>query len=285
MNKKNIRSHLIRFIVMPCGIPVVMAACVHGPNAGAPPREPSAKVAASAAPRQIRADDVIERWLDAVALNGKRVFPTSTVLVQTMRAPALNMKAEMTTAIDFAGQRMIQHMKSPRQGDAFIGVVDGTAWTTSSVQGARIIKGAERAFYLRALADEADYKSKYETRSYLGASEVDGEACHRLRLEPSDGGAPLERCYATATGYILQEAGTYPMAGGMIPVTSTFYDFRATDGYVLPFRETIEMGAVRMEVTTQRIDTNVPLADEQFNLPQTVQALLKKSPALSQTNH
>lgn len=105
-----------------------------------------------------------------------------------------------------------------------------------------------------------DYKAKGRTVALDGTEDVAGSPAWKLKVTAKDGG----------TDYVYLDTKSFLMVKSSsthIGTTILFSDYRPVDGLVMPFRiEQSAPGAVVM--TLNKIETNVPVDEAQFRMPQ-----------------
>jgi outer membrane lipoprotein-sorting protein len=106
-----------------------------------------------------------------------------------------------------------------------------------------------------------DYKAKGRTVELDGTEDVAGSPAWKLKVTVKDGGA--DYIYIDAKSYLMVKSNSTH-----IGTTILFDDYRPVDGLVLPFRIEQSGGAGTVKMTMDKIETNVPVDEAQFRMPQ-----------------
>ena len=157
-----------------------------------------------------------------------------------------------------------------------------TAWEKSPQTGTRIVTGDERAEFEREakLNNELDWKSEYTKVENKGVEEVEGKKCYKVELTDKQGDLQT-RFYNVDTGLLEQTSRTVKSPMGELPVLITMSDYRDVDGVKMPFKavQLIKSMGASYEITTDKVETNVDIPANKFELPADVKELAKKSAA------
>ncbi|MEE8137049.1 MAG: hypothetical protein V3T52_07770 [Thermodesulfobacteriota bacterium] len=95
-----------------------------------------------------------------------------------------------------------------------------------------------RSNYLRDTCDIESsligYKKKGHKVSLLGEEEIKGKKAYKISVKYRTGN--LETHYLSAATYLpIKTEGIYKMDGGEIRTTTNYFDFKNTNGYVVPY--------------------------------------------------
>ena len=221
------------------------------------------------------AADILDRYVEVTggesaysAVHNRHVIGTFEMPAMAISGTLEMWQAEpnlMRTLVDIGG------MGSQAEGS------DGNViWEHSSMMGARIKEGVERAEALRrsTFNGEVKWRELFTEVKTLGEEDLNGTATYKVELTPAEG-KPETRWFAKDSGLMLQGAATMLTQMGEIPVVSTFEDYREVDGIKFPFKLMQKMAVQEIVITSETIEHNVELADGIFDAPDEVKALMK----------
>jgi hypothetical protein len=157
------------------------------------------------------------------------------------------------------------------------GVVDGIAWENSSLRGAILKDGAEKADALRdATFDRLIYwKETAKSVECVGTADVDGKPAYKVLLTPKVG-SPQTIYFDRESSLIVQMDTTMVVGGQSVDIVSKPSDYRDVDGIKAAFKMVqVVMGQERV-LTLEKLQNNVELPADRFALPPAIKALVDK---------
>ncbi|MFH1998844.1 MAG: DUF620 domain-containing protein [Planctomycetota bacterium] len=184
--------------------------------------------------------------------------------------------------------------ESDVMGNSEKGYDGKVVWENSTMQGAMIKEGKEKAsFIMLAIFDRTVYWRKAFVKAECkGMEEVNGKPCYKLVMTTKESGRDNEDKgkkedageIKPMVWYIDKESSllvridmTMESAMGALEIESLMNDYRDVDGVLLPFETRIKMmGQERMKSRVTSINQNVELPPDTFALPEEVRMLLKK---------
>ena len=114
-----------------------------------------------------------------------------------------------------------------------------------------------------------DYKKKGHKVSLLGEEEIKGKKAYKISVKYRTGN--LETHYLSAATYLpIKTEGIYKMDGGEIRTTTNYFDFKNTNGYVVPYNIVIDIHGAPSEEKL-KIDTfsfNPKINPKIFDFPE-----------------
>jgi len=114
-----------------------------------------------------------------------------------------------------------------------------------------------------------DYKKKGHKVSLLGEEEIKGKMAYKISVKYRTGN--LETHYLSAATYLpIKTEGIYNMDGVEIRTTTNYFDFKNTNGYVVPYNLTIDIHGAPSEEKL-KIDTfsfNPKINPKIFDFPE-----------------
>jgi hypothetical protein len=223
--------------------------------------------AASSAPATPSADQILNRYVEAVGGRAAWQKLNSRVSSGTIDVPAMNVSGtvevhekapnRVLTVVDLAGATF-------RQG------FDGTiGWTDDPQNGLREQTGAELAETRR----EADFYSPLNLRNHYtkftvsGTEKIGDRDTYRVDATAAEGDTPDTVYFDTQTGLPIRMVSQHHSPEGVSAFEEDLGDYREVDGIKLPF--TISQTSVDSTFTIRisSVRHNVPLDDSQFAKP------------------
>src|SRR5262249_9886102 len=115
--------------------------------------------------------------------------------------------------------------------------------------------------------------TKVET---TGVENVEGHECYKVVMTPKEG-KPTTHYYDKKSGFLVKTATTRTTQMGDIPAEGFADDYRKEGGVIAPNKLTNKIVGQVLELTVQSLQFNADLPKDQFDLPEEIQALLKKA--------
>jgi len=151
------------------------------------------------------------------------------------------------------------------------------AWENSALQGARIKSGVEKADTFRDATFNAALKWRdlYVKAETTGTETVDGHECYKVVLTPKEGN-PTTQFFDKKTGYLIKTATTRATPMGDISAEVFAADYRKEGDVIAAHKLTNKFAGQEFQITVASVEFNAEIPKSQFELPDEVQALLKK---------
>ena len=199
-----------------------------------------------------------------------------------------------TATLDFVGQGlsldMTIHVARPNKnytviesemiGKAEKGTDGETAWELSMMTGPQIMKGQQKADFLRdaALDKLAHWQEHYSAVETVGVETVGEATCYKVILT-SDGGPPLTMLLDRESYLPVKFAMDLETPMGVVPMETFPGDFREVDGLLLAHSGRIRLAGQERAMTIKSVEHNAELPADLFDLPEEIQALVNKAAA------
>jgi hypothetical protein len=222
-------------------------------------------------PAGIPLDQVLAKY--AAALGGR----DRLLAVKTVR-----MSGRMTTSRDVKGAPIT--IEKQRQGGEYlrrlltggftvIQAIDGnTAWEVDpgmDIPKPRVMSDLDASRFRHRLDIEGplvDYRAKGNQVELVGKQKVDAGEAYRLKVRYKDGGISYF-LIDTKTFLPLQILDVVNHPRGMFEVQTSLKDFRPVGGVLWPFSETTVLPRFEQQITWDKVEADVPLADGEFRMP------------------
>jgi len=182
------------------------------------------------------ADEVIERYVEAIGGSGAHTSPRSIRTTGVVEMPGLGLQGTFEV-LQLLPNRSLTRVTIPGIGEILSGFDGVAGWSVDPLTGASLMEGAElaqaqeRANILATLRD----RSVVTSRETIELSESEGEPCWRVRLVWASGSESLD-CYSRDTGLLLASEDTEVTPMGEMVVTTRFSEYEPFYGMVLPTR-------------------------------------------------
>lgn len=234
-------------------------------------QEPSAAAQATELPS---AETILDRYVEVTG--GKEAYERRTSEV-TRGKIEISSAGISGTLVSYARPGLFyEATEIAGLGKMEAGSKDGIAWENSIVQGPRILKDKEREMVLRKAVFNAPihWREIYSTVETVGIESIDGKDAYRVLQTPKEGN-PETAYYSIESGLEIKSEETLPSQMGDIPIETTFSEYREFEGVLYPVRVIQKAVGQNITGTIESVEINVDIPDEQFDLPEAVQALVK----------
>jgi hypothetical protein len=153
------------------------------------------------------------------------------------------------------------------------------AWENSALQGPRIKQGDEKAGSLRDGTFNAAlyWRKLYPKVETAGVETVDGHECYKVVLTPKEG-KPTTEFFDKKSGFLIKTAVTRNTPMGEISAEVMADDYRKEGDILVPHKMINRAAGQEFLILVDKVDVNVDLPKDRFDLPPEIQTLLKKTP-------
>jgi len=156
------------------------------------------------------------------------------------------------------------------RGEIAVGYDGKVGWMRDPDTGLRLLAGGELAqLRLQALQTNApqSWRTYTAKAELLGLSRVGGAICHKVRLLPKNGGAPLVQYYEVNTLLLLRADQVQESPQGKQPTETYPSDYRVVDGVKTAFKMRQVVPGAEMTFQLNTVQNNVPVAASDFAPP------------------
>lgn len=153
------------------------------------------------------------------------------------------------------------------------------AWENSALQGPRIKQGDEKAGSLRDGAFNAalKWRTLYAKAETAGVETVEGHECYKVVLTPKEG-KPTNEFFDKKSGLLIKTAVTRNTPMGEITAEVVADDYRKEGDIMVPHKMINRAAGQEFLIVVEKMEVNVELPKDRFDLPPEIQGLLKKAP-------
>lgn len=124
----------------------------------------------------------------------------------------------------------------------------------------------------------AFWKELYLSAVLAGEEVLDGAPCHKIVMVPKEG-KPETRFYDKKTGLMRRMDVVAKSPMGEVPAETWLEDYKEVGGILSPHKLRQKVLGQEFATTIQKVEYNVDIPKEKFELPDDVKALLAKPAA------
>jgi hypothetical protein len=257
-------------------IAVVLFAACGGPAATKP-----AVATAPSRPAPAAVPTTAEQVIEAsIAKEGGRAVlerMTSLHMIGSLKIPQLGVPGKLET-FSTPPNNTFTHFEIPNVIVEDSGVIGEIAWEKNTLQGARLLTGNEKSMALRDAWFNGDlmWKKLYPKAELKGVVKFADVDCYQVELTADDGQSQT-RYYTTDTllPIGLEMVSDSPM--GKVPIKVVSSDWRSENGFLYPHKITRVEAAQSIDISIDKIETNVPIPAATFELGDDIKALVSAS--------
>jgi hypothetical protein len=152
-----------------------------------------------------------------------------------------------------------------------------TAWEKSLTGGGRILTGEEKAVLVRGATVDADVKWRdfYTKAEFLGEEDVQGKPTYKVELTSKEG-TKSTHFYDKSSGLLIKSIDLINSPMGKVKTESFVGDYKKVEGILFP--HAVKQTALGREiaVTLDKIQVNVEVPKDRFDLPDEIKKLAEK---------
>ncbi len=175
---------------------------------------------------------------------------------------------------------MAVYVVSAQAGDQTKGTDGVHAWMIDAAGGPRLLDGAEKSEMIREANIQSDLNPEKEyAKVELGGNDtVDGKAVVKLNCVSPDG-KKSTLFYDKESGLMVRRDSTESTQMGDMQVSATMSDYRDAGGVKMPFASTVKFGPGTLQITTEKVDTNVEVPADKLAVPAEIAKLIEAEKA------
>jgi len=257
---------------------ILIALLVLGPGAAPILAQPAEKLPAAAA--------VLDRYVEVTGgaaayarLNNRKTTGTVEMVGQGLKGTLTTCSArpaKLHSLVEIEGIGTIEK-----------GTDGKVVWEKSVLLGPQIKEGDEKALLLRSAFFDGtvNWRKVFKKAECQAVEAVDGKPCYKLVLTAAEGPAET-RYYDKQSGLLVKVAFDLETPMGVIPVESYFDEYKRVDGVLIPHQiRQVVLGMQETRIVLQRVEHNVEMPKDRFELPAEIRALLEKPKASQPAKH
>jgi hypothetical protein len=228
-----------------------------------------------------KAETVLDRAIEVTG--GKAAFEKrhNQVMHGTMEFTGRGIKGTMTVYEAEPNKNLIV-VEIEGIGKIESGSNGELAWENSALQGPRIKQGEERAGSLRDGTFNAplNWRKLYSKAETTGIETVEGHECYKVLLTAKEG-KPTTEFYDKKSGLLIKTAVSRNTPMGEISAEVISDDYRKEGDTIVPHKMINRAAGQEFMLVVEKVEVNVELPKDRFDLPPEIQALLKKAPQVA----
>lgn len=223
------------------------------------------------------AEEIIEKAIEAQGGKAALQKLQSRICKGTFAIAAQNIKGALTTYEQAPNKKYVV-IEIEGLGKVESGSDGEVCWENSSMTGARVLEGEERALALRDATFHAalEWKKLYEKAECTGEATVDDEPCWKVAMTPK-GGSPETIFYSKKTGLPTKIAWTLTGPMGELLIETKPREYKKVDDVLMAHVMSQTAMGIEQTITLDRIEHNMNIPADRFALPDAIKALLDKS--------
>jgi hypothetical protein len=224
-----------------------------------------------------KADTILDRYVEVVG--GKAVFEKhrSEVMHGSIEVLGRGLKGTMTV-YQAAPDKELAIIEFEGIGKIESGSNGEVAWESSAIQGPRVKDGTEKADAFRDGTYNAPlyWRKLYIKVETTGVEKVEGHDCYKVVMTPKEG-KPTTHFYDKTSGFLIKTQATRVTPNGEISAEAFADDYSKEGDMIVPHKLTNKVAGNELQIVVSSLEFNADLPKDRFDLPDDIQALLKKS--------
>jgi hypothetical protein len=241
-----------------------------------PATQPGA--AAEAGQGEMTVASIINRHIEATG--GREAYQALESMATTATLSFQGMEGKIDSQVRLEPLGMYMLMELPgveRQVTGFDGEV---MWSTSMMQGNRVIEGEEKAILLRDADPRSllNFEETYPQSKVVGETEIDGTKVVEIELTDAEG-KKVNQFYDLETGLLVRASQIAPSPMGDLPVTTDYSDYKAFGDLKMATKSVQSMMGQQITLITDDVKVNAEVDAEKFAPPAEVKQLMPEAEA------
>jgi len=224
-----------------------------------------------------KADTILDHYVEVVG--GKAVFEKhrNEVMHGTIEVVGRGLKGTMTV-YQAAPDKELATIEFEGIGKIESGSNGEVAWESSAIQGPRIKEGEEKADAFRDGTYNAPlyWRKLYTKVETTGVEKVEGHDCYKVVMTPKVG-KPTTHFYDKTSGFLIKTQATRVTPNGEISAEAFADDYSKEGDMIVPHKLTNKVAGNELQIVVSSLEFNADLPKNRFDLPDDIQALLKKA--------
>lgn len=229
------------------------------------------------------ASEIIDRYVEALGGREAVLSQPGSHAIGTFSMPAAGIEADLETYSARNPDRSITTIEIPGLGTIREGYTGEYAWAVDPNLGPRLLEGDELDAAREAASTLGQIRdaSMFQERTTVEQTEMNGEACYRVRLVWNSGRESFD-CYSVETGLMVAQERVQPSPMGEIPVVILIGDYQPFGGVLQYTRVTQQMMGQEQRIAVDSVEIR-EIDPAQFTPPASIQSLIeqKESDAVS----
>jgi hypothetical protein len=226
-----------------------------------------------------KAETILDKYVEVTG--GKAAYSKihSELATGTMTLGGMGITGKVT-AYQAEPNKQLVEVDIEGMGKILEGTDGEVAWSLNAMQGPRLKEGEEKTKSIESarLNSEAVWRELYKSAETVGVEPVEGKDCYRIVLTPKTG-SPVTKWYDKDSNLLVKSVAKVKTAMGDIESETTMSDYRKEGDILVPHKTVAKAMGQEFTVTIDTVKHNAEIPKDKFDLPQEIQALLKKPAA------
>jgi hypothetical protein len=218
------------------------------------------------------AQQIADRYVQAIGGRAALARHKHRRVVSEMTLPAMGMtmSADLFTS---SPNKMLLKMEAAGMGAMSSGYDGTVAWSSNSMQGPRVLDGAELKEAIRQADFESglDYAKSYRMET-VGELTVGGRPCWNVKMTHIASGLDLHNCFDKENALLVRTSMKSQSAMGEMQVDVTMSEYKDFDGIKMATRSVTSMNGQEMTSVIKSV-SHAPIEPSVYALPADVRAL------------
>jgi hypothetical protein len=221
------------------------------------------------------ASELIDRHVEAIGGRDAVLAPAGSHSTGSFSMPAAGLEARMEVFASSRPARMVSMIEIPGLGTIQQGFTGEYGWSVDPNLGPRLLDGLELAAIEEGVSNEASLRdpSMFTERTTVERTEIDGDACYRVRLVWKSGRETFD-CYSVESGLLIASESDEETPMGTIPVVTLMRDYQQFGGILSPTLIVQRMMGQEQIVTIELVEYGEIQADR-FAPPPAIETLIQ----------
>ena len=223
-----------------------------------------------------KGSDILDKYV--VATGGKEAYEKvkNRVMTGTMEIGQASIKGNIAI-YQAPPNKMLMTAELPGVGKIEEGTDGTTVWERNPLTGPRVKTGEEKAKGLRDATFDAEvnWRKVYKKAECVAEEKVDGKPCYKVELTMPEGQVRTAY-YDKQSNLLVKTVSNEKSPMGNITVESILSDYKKVDGIFIPHKVRQKMAGQEIAIVLEKIEQNVKLPDNRFDLPEDIKKLADK---------
>jgi len=227
------------------------------------------------------AEKILDGYVDATGGLAAYDRIQNRVTKGTLDLGATGMGIKLSiTSYNARPDRSYNLIESDALGKMENGTDGSVVWENSTMQGAQVKEGKERAFLLKMSTFDrmAYWRKAFKKVECTGLEDIEGLPCYKVVATAVDG-EPETYWIDKETNLLIKSEMSMESQMGTVKAQMFPGDYEKFDGILVPKSVKIIVMGMERTATMTSIEHNVKLPEDRFALPPEIQALLDKKKA------
>lgn len=221
------------------------------------------------------AAELIDRHVEAIGGREALLTPSGSHSIGAFSMPAAGLEARMEVFASTDPARMVSMIEIPGMGTIQQGFTGEYGWSVDPNLGPRLLDGLELAAIQEGVSNEASLRdpSMFTERTTVERTEIDGEACYKVRLVWKSGRETFD-CYSVESGRLIASESNEETPMGTIPVVTLMLDYEQFGEILSPTRIVQRMMGQEQIMTIETVEYG-EIDAERFAPPPAIRTLIE----------